>query len=260
MTPSQFPWRLLGQLLVERGLLGPGELEEALAEQRQSGRRLGEILVARKLISGAELICVLAAQYGVELKLEPGSAPRHKPTRPSEPGASPWRPLGRLLVEKSYVTEEQLSQALAEQRESGRRLGEILVDRGLVSPLALADVVAEQHGLDGSLEADALTPVAAGSRRATAGEPVYEARDVGDTGRVLFRSGSFLEATDFAFELLEAKNPAGLEIFKVRGGDEERVWAYDEKLAAETAGTRLVEVFGYDVARWSGPPSYSPDA
>src|SRR5262249_4101335 len=36
---------LLGQLLVEQGLLTQPELQEALAEQQRTGRRLGEVVV-----------------------------------------------------------------------------------------------------------------------------------------------------------------------------------------------------------------------
>lgn len=41
--------------------------------------------------------------------------------------------LGRLLVNRGYITEQQLAAALASQRESGLKLGEILVQQGLVT-------------------------------------------------------------------------------------------------------------------------------
>ena len=55
--------RPIGQLLVERGLLTPPELERALAQQRQSGGRLGEILVERGAITRLELASVLGEQW-----------------------------------------------------------------------------------------------------------------------------------------------------------------------------------------------------
>jgi hypothetical protein len=66
------PWRPLGQLLVERGLITEVELEEALAEHASSGKRLGEVLVKRGLVSGPDLTQTLMEQLGVELKKEEG--------------------------------------------------------------------------------------------------------------------------------------------------------------------------------------------
>ena len=41
--------------------------------------------------------------------------------------------LGDLLLEKKLISEEQLSAALMEQRETGRKLGRVFVDMGAVS-------------------------------------------------------------------------------------------------------------------------------
>ena len=43
-------------------------------------------------------------------------------------------PIGEVLKEYSYITEEQLQQALAAQKQNrSRRLGEILEDMGFVT-------------------------------------------------------------------------------------------------------------------------------
>lgn len=55
-------WRPLGQLLVQRGLLTPEELEAALDEQEQTGGRLGEILLRRGLLSRLALVSSLHEQ------------------------------------------------------------------------------------------------------------------------------------------------------------------------------------------------------
>lgn len=60
----------------------------------------------------------------------------------------PWRPLGRLLVSKGLVSDDQLEAALQDQGVSGRRLGEILVELGFVSQRALSLALAEQYGID----------------------------------------------------------------------------------------------------------------
>jgi len=55
-------------------------------------------------------------------------------------------PLGALLVSRGFLTEAELSDALAEQDEFPRPLGAILVDRGLVRPGVIAQALATQHG------------------------------------------------------------------------------------------------------------------
>ena len=49
MEAARIPWRPLGRVLVEQGLLSEDELERALEEQALTGRRLGETLVDVRL-------------------------------------------------------------------------------------------------------------------------------------------------------------------------------------------------------------------
>jgi type IV pilus assembly protein PilB len=56
----------LGTLLVRDGLISVGQLEHALAEKEQTGRRLGEILVALGWVPAGELARLLAEQHGLE--------------------------------------------------------------------------------------------------------------------------------------------------------------------------------------------------
>src|SRR5690242_21798086 len=98
---SLFPWRQLGMLLADEGLLTETELELALDEQRRTGRLLGQIVVDRGYVSAFSLARVLSAQHGVQLETadpEPEAAP-HLAAVPTT-----WRPLGRLLVEKNLIT------------------------------------------------------------------------------------------------------------------------------------------------------------
>src|SRR6266581_2116509 len=69
---ARIPWRPLGRLLVEQGLLSEDELERALEQQASTGRRLGETLVELELVSHLALSRALAEQYGIELKSETG--------------------------------------------------------------------------------------------------------------------------------------------------------------------------------------------
>jgi hypothetical protein len=63
------PWRPLGALLVENGLLPEAVLQDALAEKAaHPNRRLGEILIERGHLSGAELAWALAEQHGLDFE------------------------------------------------------------------------------------------------------------------------------------------------------------------------------------------------
>ncbi len=55
---------LLGDLLVQRGLITEKEKEDALVVQRESGRRLGEILVEKTTITEKDIGLVLAERAG----------------------------------------------------------------------------------------------------------------------------------------------------------------------------------------------------
>ncbi|MBQ3583703.1 MAG: Flp pilus assembly complex ATPase component TadA, partial [Lachnospiraceae bacterium] len=56
--------------------------------------------------------------------------------------------LGDCLMQKGMITEEQLSQALIKQKETGAKLGETIVDMGLVSENEMIDVLVEQLGIE----------------------------------------------------------------------------------------------------------------
>jgi hypothetical protein len=248
VTKADFPWRPLGEHLVERGFIVRSELETALAEQRRSGRKLGEILVAAGALTGPQLTRVLLEHSGLRLE---DSQPEPPAAAPVPETHEPWRPLGRVLVDRGAIAESELQEALHVQRESGRRLGEILVERGYVTAQALVSAVIEQHGLD-----EEETPTAAVLATSVATEETYQVEDHGsEEARVVFRSGAFLDAVDFAFEYLEAESPERLRIFRILGRKREEVWTYGPEAAAETEEQPhdLLDVYGYDVMRWRGP-------
>jgi hypothetical protein len=251
MDQASFPWRPLGTLLADEGLLTPQELEHALEQQERCRRPLGQILVDNGYLSGWTLTRMLAQQHGVDLHTT-----RELEATPS--GATTWRPLGRLLVEAGFLTTDELRDALAEQHRDGRRLGEVLIARGTLTPQALARALAAQQGVD--LEApDGSETFEAAIRPTAVGEPAYKVRDVpreeGVTGCVLYETANFLEAADFAFEFVEANEPYALEIERVEAGRSETVWSYSEDRANAAAESRrdLVDTYGFDPIRWNTP-------
>lgn len=246
-TATLFPWRQLGTLLADEGLLTETELELALDEQQRTGRLLGQIVVDRGYVSAFSLARVLSAQHGVDVK-----APEEPPLEPKLAAVpATWRPLGHLLVEKGLITQTQLAEALLTQADTGGRLGQILVQRGAVTASQLAHALGEQHGveLSGELQGT-LKPL-------TATEPVYRVYEV--TFRQGFQqrhsldeSPNFLEAADFAMEYVQSHGPEALEIERIDGDAQETVWTYSETraTAAELARRDLVDTFGFDPTRW----------
>ena len=258
MNQTYFPWRPLGTLLVEEGLLAANDLEHALEEQRQTGRLLGQILVIRSCLTSVALAQALAKQHGVELRTAHGAEPEAaRGTVRVEPGAQDgWRPLGKVLVQQGFLTDSALHKGLAEQRERpGRRLGEVLVEGGYLSGVALASALAEQHGveLEEALDAEVETVVAP----VAPGQPTYEvvavAYEPAEVRRsVLYKGPNFLEAADFACDYVDREQPEAVEIQRRDTKACETVWTYSEERAeAVSASSKsLVETFGFDPTRW----------
>ena len=93
------------------------QVAQALADASRTGRRIGEVLVERGVITAAERDTVLEFQ-------------RHQ--RGEAPTVEKFR-LGRILVERGRINDEDLREALATQRVSGRPLGEELVAQGKIT-------------------------------------------------------------------------------------------------------------------------------
>ena len=57
-------------------------------------------------------------------------------------------PIGEVLQEYGYITEEQVQQALAYQKEhSGMRLGQILIELGFVTERQMLEALAQRLDL-----------------------------------------------------------------------------------------------------------------
>ena len=268
MDTACFPWRPLGELLVERGILTEVGLEMAITEQRRTGRLLGVILVESGRVGAGELARALAEQHGVELRAANGAAtggssPSGRssgqgPAAATIPGKDGWRrPLGVLLVEWELLTQAELDAALVEQRQRPElRLGEILVSLGYLSGPELARALALQHGvyvtddeLDTRLET-VIVPPSPGQHVYLVAEVVFDP-DYRPTS-ILYSSTNLLEASEFAMEYVDEHEPKALEIQRVSGTTRETVWTYSEARAAALVASRRrpVETFGFDPVTW----------
>jgi hypothetical protein len=130
------------------------------------------------------------------------------------------RQLGRILVERDLLTESGLQRVLLEQQRTGDTLGEVLVRRGYVSQEQIDELLAEQRGADPSEE------VVPAETQSAPGDVAYEVRVPGNAGGALHVSASFLDASDFAFDMLYDSNPDALEIVEVKGEQHKIAWSY----------------------------------
>jgi hypothetical protein len=193
-------WRPLGELLVERGALDQYELDHWLKQQRLSGMLLGELMVLHRVVSPMDVAAALAVQRGA-MNVASGI----------ENGRN--QQLGRILVERDLLTESGLQRVLLEQQRTGVTLGEVLVRRGYVSREQIDEVLAEQRG-------------AAPTEEVLPADVTYEVRAPGNAGGLLHVSASFLDASDFAFDLLYDSNPDALEIVEVKDEQRKIAWSY----------------------------------
>lgn len=224
----EYPWRPLGELLVRRGLIDEYQLESLLLEQKLSGQLFGELLVAKRIVSPIDMAAVIAEQHGLHLTRRRRPAPVKAANRAGG-RAREWRPLGRILVERDLLTESGLQRVLLAQRRRGCLLGRLLLERGYVTPAQLASALAEQHGLD--LAPEELTDATSEPAEPEM-ETHYEVRSPGQPRDVLHASPSFLDASDFAFELLYDEDPDELEIVAVDGHRRSVTWSYARPAAA----------------------------
>ena len=106
-SPAAAPPRL-GQLLIERGLIGPEDLERGLDLQRERGDKLGKILVDMGFLAQRDLLHALSGQLG--LAIAQIAAP---PSGPEAEAMSP-RFLRQALAFPLAIDEGTLTLAMAD--------------------------------------------------------------------------------------------------------------------------------------------------
>ena len=123
------PKRPIGEIFLERGMISADELEVALEEQRESGRRLGEILVGKGNLSRLELASALADQWASFQKLRPPSAANGiPPLETAEPAQLPVMPTPEVSAPPSTVpgaTSDQVDALRARLEALGAQLDQL---------------------------------------------------------------------------------------------------------------------------------------
>jgi len=129
-TPD-IPYRRIGTILVEWGLITGAQLAEALAEQERTGRLLGEILVSAYGVSRLDLADALSEQWqeanrAATVAIDPLVSPAAEPASAEPPPApAPVSADGlaeadlRVLLEEAEAAREELT---LRTEELGRRL------------------------------------------------------------------------------------------------------------------------------------------
>jgi hypothetical protein len=237
------------------------QLDAALRVQRDQGGMLGEILAGRGWVTPLSIAAAVAKQKAGES----GAAGQGK----RRDRSGDWKPLGALLMDKGLITDIQLKQALAVQREGGGFLGEILVDNGWLAVSDLVLALAAQLGLDTDAtradqrqEESALLP----TDRSDAHFQVLE--NAAGEIQLLKTAATFMEATDYVFdEVLWQREPGDLQIVRVDGDRREIAWSFKPGEAASHSREDMMSVFGYAVGSWedkhthgSGGPSLAATA
>lgn len=117
----------IGQMLLERGLLTPEQLQAALAEQRASGARLGQVLLGRGWVRALDFYSALAEHLGlpfVNLLKAPPDPALFDPARMDEYAESlylPWQRRGDSLWIVTAEPSDPLLETLRQRYGSGVR-------------------------------------------------------------------------------------------------------------------------------------------
>jgi hypothetical protein len=124
-APPEVPYRRIGSILVERGLISDAELARALAEQDSSGRLLGEILVSSFGVTRVDLADALAEQWQEANR-----------THTDDPGAADSNGAG-------HITDENDLRVLLDEAEAARAELEIRTEELSRRLATLEGVVSE---------------------------------------------------------------------------------------------------------------------
>ncbi len=119
-----------GEALVKKEVITREELDKARAHEKTSGIPWYRQLIQHKKISFSVLDDIFRYEIYPKSVREEHSA------------------LGRTLVEMKAISEEQLAEALKEQKRNGRLLGNILLNRGLVTGRTIGIALSRQHNME----------------------------------------------------------------------------------------------------------------
>ncbi|WP_136526864.1 Ig-like domain-containing protein [Geomonas ferrireducens] len=161
--------RALGQILLDGKFVSKRDLDRALREQKTTHELLGGVLVRMGVLRPEDVAAPLSIQQHLNqiedaVKLAAGDR----------------QLLGALLVKSGRITEQQLDEAISEQKRSGERLGEVFMRLGMLTELQLKGLLDWQK----NQQAPAETPLRLGELLVATGHITRE-----QLGRALAKQG-----------------------------------------------------------------------
>lgn len=126
--------KLIGQVILESGVINEAQLEEALKHQEKWGGKVGEILIEKGYITEQKLLDFLNLQVYVNSNANWALKNNNNDFL-----------LGEIILAANVIGVDQLEEALTFQRNKGGRMGQILIDMGYISEQALKDFLERQQ-------------------------------------------------------------------------------------------------------------------
>lgn len=131
--------RLIGQIMLEAGVITEEQLKEALDHQKVWGGKIGENLIRKGYISEPELRHFLNIQF-----VQNGEGRWIK----NDKNNGNYRLIGQIMLEAGIITEAQLKDALEHQKMTGGKIGDNLIRKGYVSESELEHFLNKQHEIN----------------------------------------------------------------------------------------------------------------
>ncbi|MCA9809377.1 MAG: hypothetical protein KC473_03495 [Candidatus Dadabacteria bacterium] len=126
---------VIGQLILESGVINEAQLLEVLEHQGKFGGKIGELLVEKGYISKPRL------EYFLNLQVV-RNATRRKINRSRRDML-----LGEIMLADNVITNDQLEEALSCQRQNGGWIGQILIGLGYVTESGLKKCLDRQSSV-----------------------------------------------------------------------------------------------------------------
>jgi len=126
--------KLIGQVILESGVINEEQLQEALTYQKKWGGKIGEILTEKGYITESKLKDFLNIQVAVNSNAIWASS--------QHPNKDQL--LGEIMLMTQVITSDQLDEALSLQRKKGGQVGQILINLGYISESGLKDCLERQ--------------------------------------------------------------------------------------------------------------------
>lgn len=189
----------LGDLLIQAGHITEEQLEQAITEQKRSGKDIGEVFVRLGLLTERQLHGMLNV---------------YRAQNAEGPSFSPLS-LGEILITTGVISHEQLKDALSKQALTGKRLSDVLIEDGYAEPHHIRHGLYLQQILMTSMLVSILTVCGGGGNAILAPDSYTVASssnspaESGSAAALTIKSGEALNAVAFGNSIFVAVGDLG---------------------------------------------------